>query len=106
MSGKPFEPDWCLAPSACLLDWMQLNGLSTVALESAGPDVASDAALMLDVLNRQPLTATHAQALEYRTGISAGFWLRWEDDYRSGLTAGRTDVTPEDMREVPGEHHR
>jgi hypothetical protein len=49
--------------------------------------------LITDVLERKPLTGTHAACLSRGTGISAAFWLAREGDYRTGLAAGRIDTT-------------
>lgn len=74
--------------------------------EESGPDQTLPAAallhawlmraLVLDVLNRKPLTAGHAEVLGRLTGIGARAWLRAEEVYRADLEAGRTDDTPED----------
>ena len=94
-----FKPDWCLAPAATLREWLDENGLSPrVAVAGGVPRHRRDeaAAMIEQVLDRQPLTGEHARILEKGTGIPARFWLALEHNYRAGLAAGLTDVTPED----------
>jgi transcriptional regulator with XRE-family HTH domain len=97
--GREFQPDWCLAPAACLREWMQENGLriSTLAVAGAGRERRDEAAAMIaEVLDCKPLTAAHAALLARATFIPAGFWERFEANYRNGLAAGLTDTTPDD----------
>jgi plasmid maintenance system antidote protein VapI len=91
-----FRPDWCIAPSELLAEWMADHGQTRAMLaRGCGRGVADiKAALIIrDVLNREPLTAACAEMLEAGTGITAAYWLRFERSYRNGLAAGLTDVT-------------
>lgn len=86
-------PDWCLAPSAALTEWLEENGLTAHTVAAAWEDGPEVAAVLAGVLAREPLTQRHAAVLGRVTGTPAPFWLRWERDYRAGLAAGRKDVT-------------
>ena|SRR6266704_4201432 len=95
-----FKPDWVIAPSETLAEWMHENGMS-VRVFAAGavapgprPVTRERAAeLVRDVLNRRPLTAEHAACLARGTGVSAEFWLNYEHNYRAGLAAGLIDTS-------------
>lgn len=94
----PFTPDWCIAPSETLKEWMEENGIrpGMIAAACAGRDKERhDAAkrMVEEVLARQPLTEGHAAVLERGTFISARFWLAMEHNYRAGLAAGLEDVS-------------
>jgi hypothetical protein len=94
--SHPFTPDWCLAPAACLREWMEENGLSPGILAVAARGRAYKAValtLIEEVLARAPLTERHAEVLEDGTRIPARFWLNYEHNYRAGLAAGLKDVT-------------
>jgi hypothetical protein len=91
-----FKPDWCLAPAACLREWMEETHLSVhvLATTAVGWQRADEAAVLIqEVLDRKPLTERHVFVLERGTGISAGFWTRYEHNYRAGLAAGLKDCT-------------
>jgi len=95
-----FRPDWVIAPSETLAEWMRENGMTVRVFAASavwlGPkSVTKDqvAQLTQDVLDRKPLTAVHAQALARGTGISVNFWLNLEHNYRAGLAAGLTDTS-------------
>lgn len=93
--AREFDPDWVIAPSECLREWLDSNGLSPqVASAVAGKEhKAHVAELLQDVLDRKPLTDMHALALNRVTSISAQFWLNFEHNYRAGLAAGKADVS-------------
>jgi plasmid maintenance system antidote protein VapI len=95
-----FKPDWVIAPSETLAEWMHENGMSVRALAAGarafGPkSVTRERAEQLigDVLDRKPLTADHAACLARGTGVSMEFWLNYEHNYRAGLAAGLTDTS-------------
>ena len=93
-----FDPDWTLAPSATLVEWMQENGLTRGMLAARCGQGEADvkaALIVRDVLNREPLLPSHAETLERGTGISAQFWLNYERIYRADLARGAKDTTPE-----------
>lgn len=94
----PFTPDWCIAPSGTLKEWMEENGVrpGTIAAACAGRDKERyDAAKRMaeEVLARKPLTADHAAVLERGTFVPARFWLALEHNYRAGLAAGLKDAS-------------
>ena len=97
--AEEFRPDWTLAPSVCLREWMKETGLSAevLAVACAGRAHRDEAlALINDVLARRPLTQAHADLLTRAPGMPpAQFWLNFEHNYRAGLAAGLTDTTPE-----------
>jgi hypothetical protein len=88
---RPWRPNWCVAPSAMLAEWVTQNGYTGQWLAATAS--ARNLGLVREVLRRQPFGAEHAAVLEAATGVPAGFWLGAEDDYRSGLAAGLPDVT-------------
>lgn len=96
--AEAWNPDWTLAPAATLADWLEENGLTVRAAGMSVQRSRRQAAeiAMLEVLDRWPLTADHAGLLHLVTGIKARFWARYEENYRAGLAAGKTDVTPDD----------
>jgi hypothetical protein len=95
-----FRPDWTLAPAVTLRVWMRQAGIHAEALAcrahaaTGGGHLAEMTAAIRQVLDREPLTGTHAAVLAAGTGIPARYWLALEEDYRAGLAAGRTDITP------------
>jgi hypothetical protein len=100
MATEPheFRPDWCIAPAEHLREWMEDNGVKPrliAAIWSGRDEERKTAALALvqDVLDRKPLTETHAAVLARGTFIPARFWLGLETNYRNGLAAGLKDVT-------------
>jgi hypothetical protein len=96
---RPFAPDWCLAPSETLKDWLSENGMSPRVLSVAcGGRQHKPAALALiaEVLDRKPLTQLHADCLARGTQVSARFWLALEHNYRAGLAAGLKDVSEDE----------
>ena len=104
----PFAPNWCLAPSETLKDWLSENGMSARVLSVAcGGKQNKPAALALitDVLERKPLTEVHAACLARGTQVPARFWLALEQGYRAGLAAGlidaSDDLTGECLRRGP-----
>jgi hypothetical protein len=95
----PFKPDWVLAPSETLRDWLSENGMSPRVLSVAcGGKKNKVAALELitEVLGRKPLTKIHADCLARGTFVPARFWLNLEQNYRAGLAAGLTDASEGD----------
>jgi hypothetical protein len=99
---KEFRPNWCMAPAATLGEWMDVNGVSPRLIVAASvrrdDREGRDAAVQMiqDVLDRKPLTGKCAEILARGTFVPARFWLALEHNYRAGLAAGLTDVTPED----------
>ena len=96
MSEPGFAPDWCLAPSETLREWLEDNGLSVrvaVACAASRPDRDAAAAMVQEVLDRKPLTRQHAELLFAVTGVSVQFWLNYEHNYRAGLAAGLVDAS-------------
>lgn len=96
MAEHEFTPDWCLAPSAALREWLEENGLSVrtaAACAAKRPDRDVAAAMIQEVLDRKPLTQRHAELLHCVTRVSTQFWLKYEHNYRAGLAAGLTDVS-------------
>jgi plasmid maintenance system antidote protein VapI len=92
----PFEPDWTIAPASMLRFYLEENNLSPrVALAGSVPRHRRDeaAAMLQQVLDKQPLTGEHATLLANATGIPRQFWLTFEHNYRAGLAAGLTDAT-------------
>jgi hypothetical protein len=91
-----------MAPAATLHEWMDVNGVSArliVAASVRRDDQEGRAAavqMIEDVLERKPLTEKCAEILARGTFVPARFWLALEHNYRAGLAAGLTDVTPED----------
>ena len=95
-----FNPDWTIAPSETLREWMDENGMSVRVLAASsvwlGPKSVTKvqaAALIQDVLDRKPLTAAHATTLARGTGVEVRFWLALEHNYRAGLAAGLTHAS-------------
>ena len=91
-----WEPDYVIAPSETLREWMEYNGMSETVLAVAcagrtGRDSAVEA--IRQVLERCPLSEAHAACLERGTGIPARFWLALEHNYRVGLAAGKEDIS-------------
>jgi hypothetical protein len=100
-TDKPFEPDWCIAPAVTLREWMKENAVTSqhlTRLAGRGESDIKARRCIGEVLTCGPLSAGHAEVLERGTGIPAHFWLRSEENYRAGLAAGLTDVTPEWLR--------
>lgn len=99
-AGNEFRPDWCLAPSALLREWLGENNLAltSVALIGAGRGGDREAALaqIQEVLDRKPLLMAHAEVLARATMISARFWMSYEHNYRAGLAVGLIDTTDDD----------
>jgi hypothetical protein len=96
-----FNPDWTIALAATLSAWMREKGVTRGALARRCGNGEADikAALIIrDVVDRAPLTESHAEMLERGTGIPARMWRGLERGYRADLAAGRTDTTPEDCR--------
>lgn len=90
------EPDWTLAPDVMLREWMGERDLTPEALAvrcGRGEADLKAHLLIRDVLERKPLTESCAEMLERGTGISKGFWLNYEHNYRDDLAAGRKDVS-------------
>lgn len=103
-----FKPDWCLAPSVALQEWLDETHLSpsVLATACAGRARKDEAlALITDVLERKPLTRMHAKVLARGTGVSAQFWLNFEHNYRAGLAAGLTDTSGPSRPVPPDPHH-
>lgn len=91
-----FDPDWVIAPSETLREWIDKMGLRTVqvAAACAGKERKEYVAQLLqDVLDRKPLTNEHALALQLVTSVSAQFWCNYEHNYRVGLAAGKKDIS-------------
>ena len=91
-----FRPDWTIAPASMVRFYLEENNLSVrVALAGSVPRHRRDeaAAMVGQVLAKEPLTGEHARLLEGATGIPAQFWLTFEHNYRAGLAAGLTDAT-------------
>lgn len=86
-----YDPDYVVAPSECLAEWLQRAGVSASWLDSQNRKMGQT--YFQDVLDRKPLTPEHARALHYFTRISAQFWLNFEHNYRVGLAAGKEDVS-------------
>lgn len=79
--ARAFDPDWVIAPSESLREWLDHSGVKTVriAASAAGAERKERAAqLIQDVLDRKPLTAEHAHALAQASFIPAQFWLNLE----------------------------
>ena len=102
----PFSPDWTIAPAATLSEWMDENGVALMMLASLctdtrtaesitelSRDITKAATAIQEVLDRKPLTQTHAVLLQYGTQIPVRFWMALEHNYRAGLAAGLKDVT-------------
>lgn len=92
----PFQPDWTIAPASCLRLWLDENNLSlraAVASVALEPERDDAAAMLKQVLDKQPLTLAHARLLQGATGIPKEFWLTFEHNYRAGLAAGLIDAT-------------
>jgi plasmid maintenance system antidote protein VapI len=91
-----FKPDWTIAPAVMLKFYLDENHLSPrVAVASAAHrDARDEAAKMLEeILDKKPLTLSHALLLQSATGIPKELWLTFEHNYRVGLAAGRIDAT-------------
>jgi hypothetical protein len=100
----PFTPNWVLAPSETLKDWLSENGMSprVLAVACGGKNRKPEAlALITEVLERKPLTEDHAKSLARGTFIPARMWLALESNYRAGLAAGLTDAS-EDVGDKGG----
>jgi hypothetical protein len=103
----PWRPDWCLAPSETLKDWLSENGMSPRVLSVAcGGKQNKPAALTLitEVLERKPLTEIHADCLARGTFVPARFWLALEMNYRNGLAAGLKDASEDEQVPDPVTH--
>jgi len=93
----PFDPDWCMAPSAVLEEVLEDYGMSVATLAkhcASGYLTDGMAALLLqEVLDRKPLTELHAETIARGTGTAVSLWLGLERNYRVGLAAGKIDAT-------------
>lgn len=92
----PFDPDWVLAPSACLREVMfeRAEDEITLAVNACANGAEPEALdLLRSVLRKEPYGPDTAQVLEQATGIPHQFWLTFERIYREGLAAGKTDIT-------------
>lgn len=95
-----FDPDWVIAPSACLAEVLDIRGLTAPLLagliaHTGGPPTTEALPAIRAVLNREPMPGWMPAALEAALGKpSAGFWRRFEDIYRDGLARGLADTTP------------
>lgn len=101
-----FNPDWCIAPAATLLELLREH--KTTPQEAArryarepGAVHNEPAALarLKYVLDRKPYgpfalgTEDVPAFLAALTGAPASFWLALESNYREGLIVGRQDTT-------------
>lgn len=92
------EPDWVIAPSEHLKDWLEEAGMTPDLLAAASADPSyklTALGYIHDVLDRRPLTLTHAEMLSQGTGVKAGMWMAFEANYREGLAAGKQDISDE-----------
>lgn len=95
---RKFDPDWVIAPSETLKEWMDEMGMfpKAIATAAVGRERSEEALVLVnEVLERKPLTRDHARVLARATGISEQFWLNYEHNYRVGLAAGKKDVSDE-----------
>lgn len=88
-----WDPDYVVAPGETLREWMDENGLTTPSILAAGCGPRSQkgalVALIEGVLAKQPFDEMTARVLEQGTGVSVGFWMAMEHNYRTGLAAGK-----------------
>jgi hypothetical protein len=103
--ANEWHPDWTIAPSDILGEWLQEKRLTArgAAARCADPDATMLA--MRDVYAREPLTQRHAELLAETTNVPARLWLNAEKTYRGDLAAGRKDVTEASLP-LPGEERR
>jgi plasmid maintenance system antidote protein VapI len=85
-----FNPDWTVAPGDTLAEWMKENGFSRRVFAKAS---GLDADVLDGLLDGSlMLTAVIADRLQHATGITAKFWIAYEEHYRADLAAGRTRI--------------
>lgn len=91
-----FDPDYVVAPSESLREWIDSMGLQTTKIAAAcvgGVPEGYVAGLLQDVLDRKPMTDEHALALAQVTFTPKQLWLALEHNYRVGLAAGKKDIS-------------
>lgn len=96
MGTTSFDPDWVIAPSETLKEYMEDLGLKPeyLAVMVVGRDRKNEVLpLIVDVLERRPLGDAHAALLAKATGVSEVFWRNLEHNYRVGLAAGKKDIS-------------
>lgn len=87
----PFNPDWCMAPSALIVEEILERGWTLESLSERSGINLHD---ILDVTERfKPIDTEFARRFGEATGTSAEIWLRLDLGYRVGLAAGKQDVT-------------
>lgn len=91
-----YDPDYVVAPGETLREWLETNGLTARTLAAGcGPrEHRQDITERIQgVLDRKPLDGLTALVLSRGTGISVGFWVAFEHNYRTGLAAGKKDTS-------------
>lgn len=87
----PFDPDWVVRPGATLQEWMDERHLN---LGDVAGSTGLRAMTVYGILHGTvEITPAVAEALERVTGISARMWLNLERNYRTGLAAGKSDIS-------------
>jgi hypothetical protein len=104
MTGREFDPDWCIAPAATLKEWMGERDIDTpnlafemarivVPIPGGGQDRQTYQRAIEDVLAKQPMPGWFPHMMAALSGTSQLFWRNLESNYRDGLARGLTDVT-------------
>ena len=91
----PFDPDYVVPPSEVLREWLSDTGIGLhIACVVLPPNDRAVAEARLQALldSDTSLTGRMAQWLELVTGITVGFWIAFEHNYRVGLAAGKSTV--------------
>ena len=88
----PYDPDYVVATAEVLKEWLDHNGLTVRTAVACLPrdDRALAAGYLQNVLDDKAFTAYTGKILAKITGISLGFWMAFEQNYRTGLAAGKT----------------
>lgn len=89
----PFDPDWTIAPGEILRDELleRAEGIhmdTWAKILHLTPDV-----LQGIFAGTTPITEDIAARIAHGLGTGAKVWLRLEEMYRAGLTAGKKDLT-------------
>lgn len=105
--ARRFDPDYVVPTSEVLREWLDDHGMRTrgwgpnptlywtsvAAVAASGirdKERHEAATAILDaVLNDEPFGEHTAFVLAKATGVSEGFWNAFEQNYRTGLAAGK-----------------
>lgn len=90
-----FDPDYVVPPSEVFREWLTETGISLHIACVVVPEndrAVAEARLQTLLDADANLTRHIALWLERVTGITVGFWLSFEHNYRVGLAAGKKTI--------------